>query len=54
MSESVQKKERERERENESGAKRICINNGMVFKFRLVTFVEICMLVDKTKRKAQI
>ena len=42
-------KERERERESEFGAKRICVNNGMVFKFRLA-LAEICVLVDKTNR----
>ena len=34
MSESDQK----RERESEFGAKSICVNNGMVFKFRFIAF----------------
>ena len=43
---------KERERASEFGAKHICINNRMVFKFkfRFVGFAEICVLVEKTNR----
>ena len=41
---------KKKDRENELGAKCICVNNGMVFKFRFVAFAEICVLVDKTNR----
>ena len=46
MSESDQK----RERESECGAKRICVNNKMVFKFRSVAFMRNYMVMDKTNR----
>ena len=41
---------KEKERESEFGAKHICINNRMGFKFRFIAFAEICLLVDKTNR----
>ena len=48
MSENDQ---RARERESECGAKRNCVNNGMVFKFRFVAFKRNCMvMMDKTNR----
>ena len=47
----MQKREKELRRESEFGAKCICVNNGMVFKFRFVAFAEIFVLVDKTNRK---
>ena len=43
----VIKRERERERESEFGAKHICINNGMVFKFRFVAFARNCTVTEK-------
>ena len=43
MSESDQK----RERESEFGAKHICVNNGMVFKFRFVAFARNCGVTEK-------
>ena len=49
MSESDQK--RERERESECGAKRICVNNGVVFKFRFVVFMKNCMVTRQTQKQ---
>ena len=39
-----------RERESECGAKRIVVNNGIIFKFRFVAFMRNCMVIDKTNR----
>ena len=46
MSESDQK----RMTESVCGAKRICVNNRMVFKFRFVAFMRKFMVMDKTNR----
>ena len=53
MCESDQK----RERESEFGAKRICVNNRMVFKFRFIAFPRNCMVtenqIDQTKYRTR-
>ena len=42
--------QKERERESKFSVKHICINNGMGFKFRLMAFTKICLMVDETYR----
>ena len=42
------------ERESEIDAKHICVNNGMVFKFRFVAFTRNCVVMDTTNRPDKI